>query len=132
MLRSLKSRLTLLYVVILGVILVAFAASIYFTARRELLGDFDDSVRRQARAFAKVCFEDIDRVRRGEWMPLNAYLGELGASAAVYDSSGAKLYMSTDGAPDFDRARAASEGAFRQAVRSRDFRFVVETARDPG
>ena len=130
MLRSLKSRLTLLYVAILGVILVAFAASIYLTARRELLGDFDDSVRRQARAFAKVFFEDFDRVRRGEWMPLNSYVGELGASAAVYDSSGGVLYRSRDGAPSFDRARHPSAEALREPVASKVFRFAVETARD--
>ncbi len=132
MLRSLKSRLTLLYVAILGVILVAFAASIYLTARRELLGDFDDSVRRQARAFIKVCFEDIERVRRGDYsMPLEAYLGELQASAAVYDTTGVNLYRTKIGAPGFDQARAASEGVFRQSVGSKGYRFVVETARDP-
>jgi heavy metal sensor kinase len=131
MLRSLKSRLTLLYVAILGAILVAFAASIYFTARRELLGDFDDSVRRQARAFIKVCFEDIERVRRNETMPLDSYLGELEASAAVYDTTGMKLYRTKFGAPGFDQARAASEGVFRQSIGSKGYRFVVETARDP-
>ncbi|HZL73649.1 MAG TPA: histidine kinase dimerization/phospho-acceptor domain-containing protein, partial [Planctomycetota bacterium] len=130
MLRSLKSRLTLLYVVILGVILLAFAASIYFTGRRELYGDFEDSVRRQARAFARVCLEDIERVRRGEALELNGFVGEAGASAAVYDASGARLYESPEGAPDFDKARAAVEGMFRGTVRSNDFRFVVETARD--
>ncbi len=130
MLRSLKSRLTLLYVAILAVILIVFAASIYFTGLRELYGDFDDSVRRQARAFARVCFEDIERVRNHEWMPLNGYVGELGASAAVFEASGAKLYESPDGAPDFEKARAAADGVFRGTVRSRDFRFVVETARD--
>src|SRR5262245_5924309 len=132
MLRSLKSRLTLLYVVILAVILFAFAASIYFTGRRELYGDFEDSVRRQARAFARVCLEDIERVRRKEHLQLNGYVVELGASAAVYDATGARLYESPDGAPDFDKARAAADGAFRGAVRSKDFRFVVETARDSG
>jgi heavy metal sensor kinase len=131
MLRSLKSRLILLYVAILAAILVAFAASIYFTGRRELYGDFEGSVRRQARAFAKVCFEDFERVRRGESWPLHSYVKELGASAAVYDASGAKIYVSPDGAPDFERARAASDGAFRSTVRSKDYRFVVETARDP-
>jgi len=130
MLRSLKSRLTLLYVVILGVILLAFAASIYFTGRRELYGDFEDSVRRQARAFARVCLEDIERVRRGEALELNGFVGEAGASAAVFDASGARLYESPEGAPDFDKARAAVEGMFRGTVRSNDFRFVVETARD--
>ena len=132
MLRSLKSRLTLLYVLILAVILVAFAASIYFTGQRELYGDFEDSVRRQARAFTRVCFEDIEKVRQGERLPLNGYVAELGASAAVYDASGVRLYESPDGAPDFDKARAAGDGAFRSAVRSKNFRFVVETARDSG
>jgi heavy metal sensor kinase len=130
MLRSLKSRLTLLYVAILAVILIAFAASIYFTGRRELTGDFEDSVRRQARAFTKYCFEDVDRVRNDP-MVVTSYLRELGGTAAVYDAAGGKLYAHPDGAPDFERARAASDGAFRGTVRSKDFRFVVETARDP-
>ncbi|HZN62654.1 MAG TPA: ATP-binding protein [Planctomycetota bacterium] len=129
MLRSLKSRLTLLYVVILGVILVAFAASIYFTGRRELYGDFEDSVRRQAHAFTRMCFEDFDRLR-GDEGKLNSYLKELGAAAAVFDASGARLYESPDGAPGFEKTRAAGEGAFHFRVRSRDYRFVVDTARD--
>src|SRR5262245_41843169 len=103
MLRSLKSRLTVLYVAILAVILVIFAASIYLTGRRELFGDFEDSVRRQARGFVRVCFEDIERVRRGETIPLNSYVDELGASAAVYDATGAKIFRHPPGAPGFER-----------------------------
>lgn len=130
MLRSLKSRLTLLYVAILGAILVVFAASIYFTARRELLGDFEDSVRRQARGFTRVCFENFDRVQRGDTMFLESYLRELGASAAVYDTTGTPLFPGK-GALPFDRVRAASQGSIRQTVGGTHLRFVVETARDP-
>jgi heavy metal sensor kinase len=130
MLRSLKSRLTLLYVAILGAILVVFAASIYFTARRELLGDFEDSVRRQARGFTRVCFENLDRVLNNERMALDSYLREIGATAAVYDTAGTPLYYA-EGAPKLDRVRSASQGSLRQTVSGRHFRFVVETARDP-
>ena len=132
MLRSLKSRLTLLYVAILAAILLAFASSIYLTARRELLGDFEDSVRRQARAFARVAFEDFERVRAGESMHLDAYVRELGASAAVYDSTGAALFRSTPAPPTADRVRTAGQNALTEAVGSRDYRFVLETARDVG
>ena len=128
MLRSLKSRLTLLYVAILAVILLAFAVALYFTARRELYGDFEDSVRRQARGFAKFCFEDFNRLH--EKMPVDSYLGELGAAGAVYDAGGSKIYGS-EGVPSFDRARAAEDGRFRAVVGGKHHRFVVETARDP-
>lgn len=132
MLRSIKSRLTLLYVAILGAILLAFAGSIYFTGSRELLGDFEDSVRRQARGFARVFFEDFDRVQRGDWQPLDNFVDELGASAAVYDVQGTQLYKSRERPPDFDRERVAARGSIKRAVGSKDFRFVVETARDRG
>jgi len=131
MLRSLKSRLTLLYVMILGVILVAFATSIYLTARRELLQDFDDSVRRQAGAFAEVFFENLDRVRRHEAWPVDAYRDRIGASVAVYDGSGQVLYQSPDGALPFERVREARSDWVRAAVGSRVHRFSIETARDP-
>src|SRR5262245_54918778 len=109
MLRSLKSRLTLLYVAILGAILLAFAGSIYFTGSRELLGDFEDSVRRQARGFARVFFEDFDQVQRGDWMPLDSFVVEVGASAAVYDAQGTLLYKSPERPPEFDRERIAGQ-----------------------
>jgi heavy metal sensor kinase len=131
MLRSLKSRLTLLYVAILGSILIAFGASIYFTVRRELLDDFEENVRRQARGFAKVCFQDFERVQRKETIPLDSYVQELGATAGVYDKSGTPLYVSPDRPPAFDRARLSPGGSLRQTIGSRDYRFVVETARDP-
>src|SRR5882672_7266936 len=118
MLRSLKSRLTLLYVMILGVILVAFATSIYLTARRELLQDFDESVRRQAGAFTEVFFENLDRVRRHEAWPVDAYRDRIGASVAVYDGSGQVLYQSPDGALPFERVRGARSDWVRAAVGS--------------
>lgn len=129
MLRSLKSRLTVLYVAILAVILLAFAVALYFTARRELYGDFEDSVRRQARGFLKFSFENFDRLQTDQIL-FESYLGELGGSGAVYDASGAKLFGST-GAPGFDRARTAEDGRFRAAVGGKHYRFAVETARDP-
>jgi heavy metal sensor kinase len=129
LLRSLKSRLTLLYVAILAAILVAFGASIYLTARRELTGDFEDSVRRQARGFMKVCFHEFDRNLREDGA-LESFVRELGACAAVYDATGTPLFKSRDGAPSFDRIRGASGDSLRETVGGRDFRFVVETARD--
>jgi len=129
MLRSLKSRLTVLYVAILAVILLAFAVALYFTARRDLYGDFEDSIRRQARGFAKFSFENFDRLQTDPIL-FESYLGELGASGAVFDASGAKLF-GPSGAPGFDRARAAEDGRFRAEVGGKRYRFVVETARDP-
>jgi len=125
MLRSLKSRLTLLYVVILAVILIAFAASLYLTARRELLGDFDDSVRRQAQAFAGIYFDEAEQVRRGDRMTLDSYLQQLGASAAIFSSSGAVLYASPGSFP-LERARDTGETSFRARVGDRTYRFAVE------
>lgn len=121
MLKSIKSRLTLLYVAIFAFILAAFSGSLYFTSRHELTRDFEESLAQQSIAFAEFYFrgpkpEDVD-----------AYLAAVDARAAVYDAGGKSLYRSRDlrasPALDFDRLK---EGHLRDGAH----RFRVSRAWD--
>ncbi len=111
MLRSLKSRLTLLYVAIFAVILVAFAASLYGITRQELMSDLDRGLAEQSRAFAEFYFRQPNEA--------DQYLSTSTALAAVYDAQGRPLHRSRDlrtvAALDHDRVREGffSEGRWR-------------------
>jgi len=129
-LRSIKSRLTVLYVAIFAVILVAFGASLYAITRQDVMADLESTLVRQARAFAEIHFrQDIE-----------SRLGAVKAVAAVYDDQGRARFRSKElrGMRDLDFDRLDRETFTHESwrfsvVRSADqvVAFGVLEARDP-
>lgn len=96
-LRSIRVRLTLLYVALLAVILAAFAIGVYFALREALYSNLDDSLDNRVALIQSIVAED------GEFDP--AHIGLPGDPfeheefARVYDASGELVFDNTAGAP---------------------------------
>ncbi|MBI4563086.1 MAG: HAMP domain-containing protein [Planctomycetes bacterium] len=130
MLKSLKSRLTLLYVIILAVILAVFASSIYVAARLEFQRDFDELLDREARVFAEHVLGRFEELAGGDASSVEAAASALGAVAAVYDAEG-NAWWRMPGAVSFERLRpAAASETIRSRVGRTSFRFKVRSVED--
>ncbi len=125
MLRSIKSRLTLLYVAILAAILVAFAGSLYGAARWELRQGFDEQLQREARAFLETW---TALGPSPESARLDALLRDLGAAAEVVDGSGVRLYSS--GPADLRPLLGPDRALLRVEAGGSTWRYAVLRARD--
>lgn len=98
MTRSIKARLTLLFVGILAAILTAFSATLYLTARQELATDLDRRTEEEARASLAFFFEQLDEVARGVHPSLEGqvrqHLDTIHAVMVVYDADRGVLFRS--------------------------------------
>jgi hypothetical protein len=87
-LRSIRVRLTLWYVVLLGIILIAFSVFLYTNLARNLRAGADDSLASEAqRVVASLDIEDGPLALDGtpDGMPA-------GTVAALYDANGQRVF----------------------------------------
>ena len=102
MLKSLKFRLTVLYVGIFAGFLIVFSAAALTFAGSRLWRDFDRNLDRDANVYASQILEERREVRTGEhtwdnWLDeLKAMPPLMNASAALYASDGRVLYQTPD------------------------------------
>lgn len=96
MLKSLKARLTALYVCIFSAFLVVLCAYFHLMSSVRVWSEFDKDLRRDAEAFASLYLEEIDEQDRGvveNWRgELTHFTGLLSVEAAVHDPSGANAF----------------------------------------
>lgn len=120
-LRSIRLRLTLWYIVLLAVILAAFSAGIYLTLRHSLNANLNDSLEvRSDELLAIVRFEGDQPTLAGAVPP--GPQGEVEQFVRVFDASGALTFdtsaVQEEVALDSDGLQAALAG--RTATRNAD------------
>ena len=98
-LRSLRFKLTLWYVLVLAAILAAFSAGIYLTLRHNLSANLDDSLENRTNVFLDIVRYEGDRpTLAGVVSPVNPDVGE--HFVRVYDVHGAVTFDNSAGAGD--------------------------------
>ncbi len=98
--RSVKSRLALLFTGIAALIVVAQAASLYLWVRRSLSRELDQLLEVQARMFHERFLEEYDEFRRGTFPDLNAELAPIlaaGRTTATVRAADGSLLCATPG-----------------------------------
>lgn len=146
MLRSLKFRLTILYVGIFAAFLVAFSAGVYTLASSRGWRDFDRSLERDAAVYARLVMEERREIDTGEhtwqdWLDELKGVPELmHASAVLYGPDGKVLHQATglDSIPTralptgaADRPQLRSE--FMEHARHRgEYRILTLPLKDSG
>src|SRR6185295_7183054 len=102
MLRSLKSRLTFLYVGIFALFVVGFSLGVHALAAKRVWKEFDRDLDRDAAVFANLVLEESAELERGEhtaanWLDeLKSYPEAMHASATLYSADGKALFRSRD------------------------------------
>jgi len=106
MLRSLKSRLTFLYVGIFALFVIAFSLGVHALAAKRVWREFDRDLERDGQVFANLVLEELAEMDRGEHTPenwldeLRSYPESMHASATLYAADGKTLFRSRDLAAD--------------------------------
>ena len=105
MLNSLKFRLTLVYVGIFALFLVAFTMAVYTFSNRRVWRDFDRNLDRDAMVCAEIVKEERREIELGkhtwqDWLDELKGLPEvMHASMVLYASDGRVMFQT----PDLDR-----------------------------
>ena len=100
MLRSLKFRLTFLYVGIFALFVGAFSLGVHALAASRVWKEFDKDLERDARVYASLIVEERQELRRGEhteqnWLDeLKGYPNLMHSWASLYAGDGRLLYRS--------------------------------------
>lgn len=121
--RSIRSRLTLLFVVLVGVLLTLFSVGFYFTIHRAWERELEDHLETEQREFQAYFLDEYDEFLRGVHEKiepeLESFCTHSGALAVVQRADGETLFQSRGLAP-----APSGEGRFLARVEGRNYRGI--------
>ena len=116
--RSIRFRLTLWYVLLLAIILAGFSAGVYLVLRHNLYDNLDDSIRRRADILLAVVQYDGTRPTLAGRVSSNDPNAEEN-SVRVFDASGGITFANSAAVEDAAIDRQALDRALRGETRTR-------------